>query len=656
MKLCSNLRAGRIAAIGLLMSFVGVLACSPAVAQSDSNPNWDLFVGYQWIHPGGTVPTPFGLFDNPSPFKIPDMSPGFGSALTYNGNQHWGIEFDFGHNWGSSNYETTGSVGPRFIWRTDGANYFLHGLISYNRLSVNGLNPKNGLGAILGGGMDLPIAKWVSFRLFEADYVWARQNYSDAVSTVDFPNLAHITLEGVRLRTGLVFNWGGAPAVTPAASCSVQPSEVMVGEPITATVTASNFNPKHSLTYAWSGNGGSVTGKDTTASIDTTNAAPGSYTVTARVTDAKMKTGNEATCSANYTIKPLPPKNPPTMSCSANPPNAPVGSSFTVTCNCTSPDGVPVSVANWTSSSGSLSGSGNSATLDTSGMSPGSVTVGATCTDSRGLSAQASTMVSVEPPAVNKEVEARLTLGHSIYFAYDQPPIKDPTKGLTPGQRQALIEFAADFKIYLQTKPDARLTLTGHADKRGTAAYNQALSQRRVDLVKGVLGEQGVAASAIDTVAQGFEHNLTAAEVKESVEQDPQLTPEEKAREMRRMQTIIYASNRRVDVRLSTAGQESIRQFPFNSTDALILIGGRQRELEAKKKAAEKKAVSEEEAIKQLRLSKRRMGSTHSPLCFSARLGWFGAPGARPRIPQPDFALRRAKSTPEDHSPSFVTR
>jgi hypothetical protein len=35
------------------------------------------------------------------------------------------------------------------------------------------------------------------------------------------------------------------------------------------------------------------------------------------------------------------------------------------------------------------------------------------------------------------------------------------------------------------------------------------------------------------------------------------------------------ASNRRVDVTLSTTGQTSVRQFPFNSTDALTLIGGR---------------------------------------------------------------------------------
>jgi uncharacterized protein (DUF58 family) len=107
----------------------------------------------------------------------------------------------------------------------------------------------------------------------------------------------------------------GALAQTPAATCSVQPNEVIVGEPVTATVVISNFSPKHTLTYVWnpSSGGGKVIGKDTTAQIETTNAAPGIYTVTAHVTDAKEKKNNEASCSANFTVKPLPPKNPPTL-------------------------------------------------------------------------------------------------------------------------------------------------------------------------------------------------------------------------------------------------------------------------------------------------------------------------------------------------------
>ncbi|MGA8270189.1 MAG: OmpA family protein [Candidatus Sulfotelmatobacter sp.] len=584
MSLRSSFRKGRVV-IGLLV-LLALFMSSSAFAQSDSNPTWDLFVGYQWLHPGGTVPVPFGDFNNPTSQNVPDMAAGFGSALTYNFDPHWGAEFDFGHNWGSANYETTGSIGPRFIWRTDSANYFLHTLVSLNRVSINGLNAGNGIGAILGGGMDLPIKKWFAFRLFEADYVWARHNYADFVSS-DFPDLTRPSFEGVRLRTGLVFNWGGAPPVTPTASCSVQPVEVMVGEPITATVTASNFNPKHTVTYAWSGNGGQVTGKDATAQIDTTNAAPGSYVVTAHVTDARLKTANEASCSANYTIKPLPPKNPPTMSISAQPASLQAGGNVNLSANCTSPDNVSVTVATWTASSGSVSGSGSAATLNTAGTSPGSITVSATCTDTRGLTAQASTQVMIEnPPPPNPQIqvlESRLNL-HSIYFVTAAPHPSNPSGGLLPSQQKTLIALATDFKSYLELKPEAHLILGGHADQRGTVEYNQALTQRRVERVKSFLVEQGIPVADIDTKAFGKEDNLTTEQVQGEIESNPELSSEERQRALKNIMTIKLASNRRVDVTLSTTGQTSVRQFPFNSTDALTLIGG--REGEVKKKVA----------------------------------------------------------------------
>ena len=566
-----------------------VLLSSAVFAQSDSNPKWDLFAGYQFLHPGATVPTPFGDPNNPVPYTLPDMGKGLGAAFTYNFDPHWGAEFDFGHNWGNNIYETTGSVGPRFIWRTDSANYFLHALVSENYLSVSGLGGNSGVGAILGGGMDLPLAKIFALRVFEVDYVWGRHNYADNAAA-EFPSLRRPTLEGIRLRTGVVFSWGGAAPVAPTASCSVQPNEVLVGEPITANVTAGNFNPKHTVTYSWSGNGGQVTGKDTTASIDTTNAAPGSYTVTAHVTDPKSNKNNEASCSANYTVKPLPPKNPPTVSLSPSPASVITGGTVNVRASCTSPDNVPVSVANWTSSAGTVSGSGNSATLNTAGVPAGPVTVSATCTDARGLTGQASTQVAVQNPPVNKALEVKLSL-HSVYFPTALPSVQDPNAGLLASQQRTLTELAADFQEYLKGKPDAHLILEGHADPRGSAAFNLALSDRRTARVKAFLVEHGVSADAIETRGLGDQHNLTPEEVTASVENNPELTGEERARTLRNMRTIILASNRRVDIRLSTTGEVSSRQFPFNAADALTLIGGRtaERKPAGTKKPAPKK-------------------------------------------------------------------
>lgn len=592
MSRCRKPRFIRPILAGVLTTFVVALISSFAAAQNDATPKWDVFVGYQWLHPGATVPAPFGDPNNPVPYKVPDMAKGFGAAVTYNFDSHWGGELDLGHNWGSSNYETTLSGGPRVMFRTDDGNYFLHAMLSYNRLNVNGLNGSNGIGLILGGGMDIPFTKKIAWRVFEADYVWARHNYADEASP-NFPDLRRPSLEGVRLRTGLVFSWGAEEAVPPSAACSVQPTEVMVGEPITATVTANNFNPKHTVAYSWSGNGGQVTGKETTAAIDTTNAAPGNYSVTAHVTDPKSKKNNEATCTANYTVKPLPPKNPPTMSLSASPTELVTGGNVNLSANCTSPDNVPVSVANWQTTAGTISGVGTSTTLNTSGASAGPATVTATCTDSRGLASQATTQVTLQnppPPPVNKEVEARLAL-HSIYFPTALPTEKEPNGGLIVSQQKTLQALASDFKSYLVSKPDAHLVLEGHADIRGSDAYNQALSERRVARVRSYLVDQGVPDSALETKAYGKQRNLTLEEVKDSIEKNSELTQEERKRALARIQVIKLASNRRVDVTLSSAGatETSVRQFPFNAADALTLIGGRESEMKKPAKGAPKK-------------------------------------------------------------------
>ena len=606
MSLCSKPRAGRAIVVGLFVLFVVFSLSNLALAQSDSTPKFDIFGGYQWTHPGANVPLNTGDSSNPLSFKLPDEPKGGGAAFTYNFDKHWGLEGDFGysHDSPSSSSEWTLSAGPRFMVRTDTANFFIHSLVSFNRVSYdNGVstNGNNGIGAILGGGMDLPLTEHFAWRLFQVDYVWARHNYADIVDP-GIPSLRRPTFEGARLRTGIVYSWGGAPALTPAASCSVQPTEVFVGEPITATATATNFNPKHPApAYAWTANGGTVTGKDTTAAIDTANAAPGNYTVTAHVTDAKSKTNNAASCTANYTVKAIPPKNPPTISLSANPAATVPGGTVSISATCTSPDGVQTSVANWSATGGNLTGSDNTATLNTNGTAPGTITVSATCTDSRSLSSQATTQVTVStppPPPVDAQLEARLTLGHSVYFPTAMPPIKNPNAGLLASQQQTLIALAADFSKYLEVKPEAHLMLEGHADIRGTVAYNQALSERRVARVKSFLVEHGIPESAIETQALGDQHNLTTEEVKSSVEQNPELTTEERARVLRNINTIKLASNRRVDIRLSNTGQVSKREFPFNATDSLTLIGGREADVKAKAKAKTKKPAARKPAPK----------------------------------------------------------
>jgi len=574
----------RCASVALVLAIV--LIASPALlhAQSDDTvPKVEWFIGYQWWNPGGNIP------DNSTPplaLKAPSSPKGLGTNVSYNFTHNLSLEGNWGGNWTSSTLNNAFTVGPKLTFRGEGVNFFVHTLLGVDRFNSNYNQGTTGIAAVLGGGMDLKFWKPVSIRLFEADYQLERVNFSANVPPSD-SSLRRQTFNGVRLTTGLVLNFGGEAEVPVAAACSIDHSEVLVGEPVHATVSASNFNPKHTLAYTWASSGAKIQGKDTGASIDTAGAAPGGYTVTATVTDARSKKNGVATCTSNFTVKPL---NPPQISCSANPATVEIGTSSTITCSCTSPDNATVAVGNWTSSSGSVAGSGNSATLSTTGASAGTATVSATCTDSRGLTASASNSVTVNnpppppPPAV--PVELRI---HSVYFVTAKPTEKEPNGGMVKSQEQILATLATNFKKYLVAVPDAHLTLEGHADVRGSDAYNQALSERRVARVKSFLMENGVPEANLATKAYGKGHNMTEAEVRAAVEQNPELTPEERARVLRNMTIIKWASNRRVDVTLRAAGETetSVRTYPFNAADSLTLIGGRESE---RKAAAAKKA------------------------------------------------------------------
>ncbi len=158
--------------------------CSSALAQNEDTPKTQVFIGYQWLNPGGYVPSPGFPPDFPNSVKLPSLPYGVGFAYSYSFAPHVGIEGDYGINWNSSSIrEQTVSVGPRAVFGGNGVSVFIHALVSWNRLDPPGLSARNGLGAILGGGMDLNLTRRFSYRLFEADYVGARQNFSDLVTS-----------------------------------------------------------------------------------------------------------------------------------------------------------------------------------------------------------------------------------------------------------------------------------------------------------------------------------------------------------------------------------------------------------------------------------------------------------------------------------------
>lgn len=297
--------------------------------------------------------------------------------------------------------------------------------------------------------------------------------------------------------------------------------------------------------------------------------APGTYTVKVRVDDGK---GGTADCSGDIRVEPRP-NRPPTLSCSADRTSIVLGESSGITANGSDPDNDPLTYS-YTSTGGQITGSGAKVQFDSTGAPAGTYEVRCNVSDGRGGTADASTSVEVQAPPPPPEVvalEARLAL-HSIYFQTARPTVQNPGGGLVESQQKVLASLATDFQRYLTFKPDAHLTLGGHADVRGSVEFNKALTERRVERTKNFLVEHGVPSGSIETRSFGEADNLDADEVKQQMQENPDLSPDDRRQMLNNLQVIVLANNRRVDVTLSTTGQQSVRRYPFNARDAMALI------------------------------------------------------------------------------------
>jgi outer membrane protein OmpA-like peptidoglycan-associated protein len=574
-----------------------------AAAQDQPAPKWELFGGYSYLYPDAGVHglLPGGLL--PAGSRLESNPRGAGASITYDFNRWFGLTLDSSIDWGSGEAGVPKriddaafsnlSFGPKVTFRHRRVSPFIEALVGDHRLMPDAFHDIDKLGFMFGGGLDVNVSRHIALRLFRADYVMSSYRYGPPASTPS------TDLTGVRLQAGLVFMWGGNRTVTPpSAACSIHPGEVFAGEPVTATASGSNFNPKRKVTYTWSGSGVKPHETGDSTLVDTTGLQAGAYQVSASLSDGSQE--GVASCTARFTVKEA---HPPVISCSSEPASVLIGGTSTITSVASSPDGRSLTYS-YSTNVGTITGNNSTATLDTAGTQPGTITVTCNVSDDRSqpLTASASTMVNLQAPppplpdvAVIAAIEKRLAL-HSVYFATAKPSIENPDAGLLPSQEKTLTALAGDFLIYLQAKPDARLTLEGHADPRGSVEYNQALSERRVDRVKRFLLALNVPAANIQTQAFGQQQNLSDKQVRSAVEHNPELSPEDRQRVLRNMRTIILASNRRVDITLSNAGQapqESAREFPFNAADSLTLLkeeGTKKTSRPAAKRKAKPKA------------------------------------------------------------------
>jgi outer membrane protein OmpA-like peptidoglycan-associated protein len=487
-------------AVGLGASSLFGQSSTPAPAAPAEAPvsRIDVFTGYSYLAPHGTVNTP--LADGTT-FSTRYSSVDYGAigSVAYYFNRYFGGQVEFGaHPDGNNDSAYTIQGGPIFRYPTsEGITPFVHALAG--AVDLGGPNAEPfvahastwGPALTVGGGLDYDLPFWnhhLALRLFQADYEYFHVNYGPIVG---FGGRANV--DSARLSTGIVWKFGNIVPPPPVQyTCSANPTSVYPGDPITITGTATNLNPKKTATYSWSGQGVTVKGDTATANVDTTGLQPGNYTVTGHVSEGQ-KPGQFADCTANFTVKQY---EPPTVSCSVNPSSVNPGDSSTVTATGVSPQNRPLTYS-YTASAGSVSGTGNTATLSTAGAPAGTITVTANVADDKGQTASGTCSVTVNAPAAPAPKTQTLC---SINFDRDK---RRPAR--VDNEAKACLD---DVALNAQRSSDATVVVVGNSTadeqaapakgkKRHAAPPANLAAQRAVNTKDYLVKEKGIDASRI---------------------------------------------------------------------------------------------------------------------------------------------------------------
>ncbi len=433
-------------------------------------PKWNLFLGYSYLLPHGSVDSSIDKTDKDLPASYHNVNLGGDVSGSYFFGLHLGVTAEMGlHEWGVQNANPPGQNGTE--GNNDGFTTLAAGVVLRN---VHGAwtpfvhvlggaalvdGPAHNLftwGPEMngGGGLDYNTSLFnhhLALRLFQVDYEYMHVDYGTGVG-------GSVGINAVRLSTGIVFPPVGVQPKQTTLVCSASPASVYPGDPVTVTAVAENLDPKLNAIYTWSGSG--VTGNGSTAAVATGSLAPGDQRVLCGVKEGKpgkegLKPWQTADASATYAVKPF---EPPTVSCSANPSTLKPGEASAVTAIGVSPQNRPLTYS-YSAVAGSISGSGSTATYSSVGAPTGGVGITCTATDDKGQSATASTAVTITAPYV-PPVPHTQTLC-SIGFATDK---EHPTR-VDNEAKACLDEVALD----LQKQSDAKVVVVGTATAKEKA-------------------------------------------------------------------------------------------------------------------------------------------------------------------------------------------
>ncbi len=483
-------------AVSLGVTSLSAQSAPSTTAPTGANPSRvDVFLGYSYFGAHGQV--------KPSNIRYSSVDVGAIGSGAYYFSKYVGFEMiGVSHPNGQNDSLYTLSAGPIFRAPMQNFTLFAHGLAGGGKLG----GPNNEAPALLeheptmwgptltvGGGMDYDLPFFnhkFGLRLFEADYRYIHEDYGP-VATIPTGGVlgGRANLSGVDLSTGLLMHFGHIippPPITYACSLTAPTGTIYPGDPVTITGTVGAANPKKTVVYSWSSpDAGAVSGTSNVVTIDTKTLAPATYTVKGHVSEGN-KPGEMADCSVPFTITPF---APPTIGCSANPSTVNSGDSSTITSNGVSPQNRPLTYS-YSATAGSISGNTSTATLTTTGVAPGVITVTCNVVDDKGQTASQQTTVTVAGPTATPPAPSVTSLCTITFGKKGQPLAR------VDNEAKACLD---DIALNAQRDSTAKLAIIGTETKAemGKRGSEHLAAQRAVNTKAYLVDDKGVDASRI---------------------------------------------------------------------------------------------------------------------------------------------------------------
>ncbi len=261
-------------------------------------------------------------------------------------------------------------------------------------------------------------------------------------------------------------------------------------EPSTATITqgeSANFRcigsdpDNDKLTYAWTVDGQPLAASGPQISFGSEGRKPGDHTIGCTVSDGEVSANSSAKATVRERIIP---NQPPTIECLTTTMDVASGGAIDLRARASDPDKDRLNYA-WSSTGGTVTGSGETATFNASGVKAGSYTVSVTVNDGRGGKASCSMNVNVsERLSVTKE--------KCGYFA--------PGKDRVDNCAKAILD---DLAVRMKNDPKLTTNIIGYTDDSRLEKRQKNLGEKRAKAVADYLAKQGVDSSRLKTTDGG---------------------------------------------------------------------------------------------------------------------------------------------------------